>query len=497
MSADPMTRFATGALFVLASGAAGAATVTVVNMNAAGVGFNDTTVVANTTQGCNIGETLGACRLRVFTTAANQWGRLLNSAVEIRVEAQMSPQTCQMTTAVLGSAGPINSFSNFTNAPRANTAYPVALANSLAGSDLSGLNDISTTFNVSIDTGTCLNGVVGWWYGIDPQVAVPANQTPLLPVVFHEIGHGLGFTSGVSTTTGGYFSGATPSIWAHFLYDTETARRWIDMTNAERLASATNDPDLVWGGRLVNLNASKFLGFPPALTILTPPAIAGTTVAQAASFGPSVQTNPVNATDVVLVNDNVAGAGNPAGTVNDGCETPFVNAAAVSGRIALIERGFCNFTVKAANAQAAGAVGVLVMNNTTGLPPMGGVDPTITIPALGISQALGNSIRSNLPSPGVNASMALAPGLGLSGTQNNCVRMFAPNPVQQGSSVSHFHSDATPDLLMEPSLNRTIFDRVDLTAFLFLDIGWRTATDVGFTQESFEDAACTIAIPGP
>jgi hypothetical protein len=50
--------------------------------------------------------------------------------------------------------------------------------------------------------------------------------------------------------------------------------------------------------------------------------------------------------------------------------------------------------------------------------------------------------------------------------------MNAPNPVQPGSSVSHFTPDAFPNLLMEPALNGSIFDEVDLTASLFRDIGW-------------------------
>ena len=484
--------WACGAIALASASLASAATVTIVNLNGAGVGFNDTTVVANTDAGCIVGETLGTCRLRVFTTAAEQWGRLLNSTVEIRVEAQMTGLTCSGTSAVLGSAGPISSFANFTNAPRPNTAYAVALANSLAGTDLNpAANDITTNFNVTIDTGTCLTGTAGWWYGINPAVPGPANRTPLLPVVFHEIGHGLGFTSGVNTSTGAYFSGSTPSAWAHFLYDTETSKRWLAMTNAERAASAINDPDLVWSGRLVNVASPQFLGAPARIVVNAPAGIAGSYEAQTAEFGANVATSPVT-NDVVLVDDGVTGAG----TITDGCETPFVNAAAVSGKIALIDRGNCTFVIKVANAQANGAVGVIIANNAaTGLPGMGGTDPTITIPSLGSTQALGTSIKANLPAPGVNVTLGVDPAQGVAGSRQGCVRMFAPNPVQTGSSVSHFHSEAFPNLLMEPSLNRSIFDKVDLTAYLFRDIGWATANDNGFVSEGFEDGPCAFAPP--
>ena len=56
------------------------------------------------------------------------------------------------------------------------------------------------------------------------------------------------------------------------------------------------------------------------------------------------------------------------------------------------------------------------------------------------------------------------------------VRLYAPNPVQPGSSISHFDSVAFPDVLMEPADSPTIkaATNVDLTAALFADIGWRT-----------------------
>jgi len=57
----------------------------------------------------------------------------------------------------------------------------------------------------------------------------------------------------------------------------------------------------------------------------------------------------------------------------DGCD-PFVSD--LTGVIALISRGSCNFSDKIANAQTAGAIGVVVFNNVPGAPPivMGGTD---------------------------------------------------------------------------------------------------------------------------
>ena len=61
----------------------------------------------------------------------------------------------------------------------------------------------------------------------------------------------------------------------------------------------------------------------------------------------------------------------------------------------------CGFAVKVANAQAARAVGVIVANNAPGTPiTMGGVDPTITIPAVMVSQADGATVKAGLPATG-------------------------------------------------------------------------------------------------
>lgn len=68
----------------------------------------------------------------------------------------------------------------------------------------------------------------------------------------------------------------------------------------------------------------------------------------------------------------------------------------VAGKIALIDRGVCTFTTKVRNAQNAGAIGVLVVNNVAGDPiAMGqdGTTPVPTIPAAMLSQGDGNSIK--------------------------------------------------------------------------------------------------------
>lgn len=108
------------------------------------------------------------------------------------------------------------------------------------------------------------------------------------------------------------------------------------------------------------------------LDVNSPSNIAGSYTAGAANFGPSSGTYTG---DLVYADPNEA------------CD-PINNGAELSGNIALVDRGNCNFTVKVANAQAEGAIAVVVCNNVAGSPiTMGGTDSSITIPSVMISQA--------------------------------------------------------------------------------------------------------------
>ena len=131
-----------------------AATVILENLDGPNEGFNDNSPpIAN--QPNNPGTTLGEQRLAVIQAAADFWGARLESDVIIRISINMDPLFCSAFSASLGQAGAVTNFANFPNAPRPDTFYPVALANSLAGQDLSpsagsANNDIQATFNLSL-----------------------------------------------------------------------------------------------------------------------------------------------------------------------------------------------------------------------------------------------------------------------------------------------------------------------------------------------------------
>ncbi len=90
-------------------------------------------------------------------------------------------------------------------------------------------------------------------------------------------------------------------------------------------------------------------------------------------------------------------------STSDGCEAITTN---VTGKIAIVDRGNCNFTVKAVNAQNAGAVGTLIVNNVAGpAPGMGGTDPNVAVPVFLLAQSDGALIRAQLPNGPVTGQM--------------------------------------------------------------------------------------------
>ncbi|HPC83072.1 MAG TPA: S8 family serine peptidase [Thermoanaerobaculaceae bacterium] len=130
------------------------------------------------------------------------------------------------------------------------------------------------------------------------------------------------------------------------------------------------------------------------LRVETPQALAGEVPSTSAQFGPAPPLQGVSGAVV-------------ASAPLDACG-PLSNPAEVAGRIALIDRGSCNFTVKVKNAQLAGAVAAIVANNTGGpLIVMAGDDASITIPSVFISQADGVTLRGGLAG-GVTASIRMA-----------------------------------------------------------------------------------------
>ena len=449
---------AAGVLLSGAAVSAGPAQFVIVNINAPGVGFNDPTPAAPV--GGNTGTTLGQQRLIAFEHAARLWSARLDSTVPIRIRAQFAP----LAPGVLGSAGPVSVSRDFANAPLPGTWYHAALANKLAGIDLLPDNDdINANFSTNFN----------FYLGLDGNHG-PLND--LVTVLLHEFAHGLGFSQIANLTSGALFLGF-PDHYNSKLLDTFLGLRWPQMTNAERMASATRFGRVVWDGSNVTGGVPNVLSLgSPRVQVNTPASIAGGYQFGSAGFGPTVG-NPSVSGNVEAAADAVEAGG----TSTDGC-SPFSNAAAVAGKIALIERGLCGFAVKARNATAAGAAAVIIYNNVANVnaAPPGMADDGVNgafvlIPTVSVRRADGLAILGQLGA-GVSADIGVDLAIRAGADALNRARVYAPFPVVGGSSISHYDTVAFRNLLMEPAINPDLTHNLkapdDLTFELLRDVGW-------------------------
>ncbi|MGH3013298.1 MAG: M36 family metallopeptidase, partial [Gaiellaceae bacterium] len=138
-------------------------------------------------------------------------------------------------------------------------------------------------------------------------------------------------------------------------------------------------------------------------------------------FGPPASPAGVSG-PIVLVDDGVATG--PVGTVNDGCE-PYGPLPA--GAIAVVDRAneppeppedpppVCEFLDQVHNAEAAGAVAVVIANNTgSSNPPTLDGDMTAAppgIPAVSVSTADGVALKAALPGTGTVRKHPAHPGI--------------------------------------------------------------------------------------
>ncbi|MDO7885243.1 M36 family metallopeptidase [Hymenobacter cheonanensis] len=160
-------------------------------------------------------------------------------------------------------------------------------------------------------------------------------------------------------------------------------------------ANFATPPDGV-GGRM---QMYLWNGITPTYTInvTAPAAIAGNYVAVESGFSTNnklATLGPISG-QLALYADANNLACNPASTP-------------LTGKIAVLYRGTCSFAPKVKNAQLAGAIAAIVINNIAGAPiVMGGTDNTVTIPAVMVSQddgatlvgQIANGVQVTLPKP--------------------------------------------------------------------------------------------------
>lgn len=462
---------------LLVASSASAATIEIFNADPAGVGFNDTTPA--TPVGGNAGTTVGEQRLIAYRRALDLWGATLESDVTIIVQGSFARLNCTPTGGTLAQAGATFIFSDFPDAPLAGHWYGSALADAISGLELAGegIPDIIANFNGDIGQPDCIAGP-GWYYGLDNNA--PAGQTDFLNTFMHEVSHGLGFQNFANEATGTtpanlpdvYMANTLDLLFGEF-WNT-TAFEPDGLTAAFIRFSATNTGNTVWAGPNVTANAAQVLGDYQGIRLTG--TLSGEIVFGTAGFG--APATPDNFGGEIVIGDDGVGVG------VDGCE-PLVND--VAGKIAFVDRGACGFTVKALNAQNAGATGVVIGNNqATGAIGLGGSDPNVTIPAISVSLEDATAIKA--ASPGVSIEFFTDPTR-LAGTNQGFVRLYAPAAVALGSSISHFDTVATPNLLMEP------FISADLRASANLDLTPSLMQDIGWNLETLKIGSCDTGVP--
>ena len=124
-------------------------------------------------------------------------------------------------------------------------------------------------------------------------------------------------------------------------------------------------------------------------------------------------------------------------TANDACNP--LTPGSLAGKVVLIRRGTCSFFLKSFNAQAAGAVGVVLYNNVAGfLNATVAGTPPITIPVVAVTSARGALINGRLASGPVTMTWT---------------NQLAQEPNATANLISSFSSyGAAPDLSFKPDI---------------------------------------------
>ena len=222
--------------------AVAATTIAITVTDAAGEGFNDPS--AFTPIGGNNATTLGEARRLAFRYALDIIAGCIESPVVIEIEASFDPLACSTSGAVLGYGTSKTVHRDFINAPLPLTYYPAALANALAGVDLEPTDaDMEMAFNSDLGAAGCLP-TKPWYYGLDGNTL----DTDFVTVVLHEICHGLGFRTYMNTTAGTKFMGLDDRYLTYLENHFTVPAAYPLMSDAQRAASNTNDPNLHWTG---------------------------------------------------------------------------------------------------------------------------------------------------------------------------------------------------------------------------------------------------------
>lgn len=170
-------------------------------------------------------------------------------------------------------------------------------------------------------------------------------------------------------------------------------------------------------GRLEMFLWNRDAGGQRVVNVSEPVIASGLYNAGLANFGPPISNTPVSG-EVVIVDD---GINNPLSS--DGCESNFINGSELNGKIALVDRGGCDFELKTSYAESYGAIAVIICDFNSEPAPVLGVPgvPNPNIPTVRIGSIDCEKIRVHAGS-GLQISLVLPPPTGpdfLNGSVDN------------------------------------------------------------------------------
>lgn len=426
----------------------------------------------------NPATTIGGQRRAVMEAAVAIWASRLDAALTARISAEFDDLGCGDRT-TLGLGGP-TWVGRDGSLPQQGINFPGPLVGALTGSGFSNADaDINVTFNVRLDDGDCVDGVNGYWYGLDPTVAPAPGTFSFLELVLHEIGHGLGFVSLTDGESREFFEiqgERRPDVMSEFIFDIDRNRNWRELTASERVSSAVAGTSLTFTGPLTNERAAERLVPPGLITVSEPVSNLSRFQTHFHGQAPFLPLEGLSAPLRLPFSEN---PGAPVSTWDSNLAClPLTNAESIAGNIALVYRGECTFTSKVDNVTQAGAVGIIIVDNRS--PGAEGAingdqfmsfERPPSIPVYSVTSTVGTLMRGGLGGGRIYTlgyDLDQAPR----GTRQNLVNLYSDSE-NAGSSVSHFSNRMVPRSLMNPSLsNAANSGDLDIVADFMHDLGW-------------------------
>jgi extracellular elastinolytic metalloproteinase len=231
----------------------------------------------------------------------------------------------------------------------------------------------------------------------------------------------------------------------------------------------------------------------PTVTISAPASLAGNYEAGGADFGHNLADVGPICGDFVLVNDGVSGEGGL-----HGCVTPYANASAVNGNIAVIMRGGCaqlagssrtnsSFAGKVRRAQDNGAIMAIIIDSVgtnTAISGMTGTDTVgIRIPSLFLNGVDGAAIRQ-----------ALTGGATVTGCGNGSADFDAS--FDNGIVSHEFGHGISTRLTGGPSNSDCLVSGNANTAYQTMGEGWSDFFGLWMTTDNVATATNTNGVTG-